>query len=195
MPTTTEHSLTVGYQTLQQSHVLLQMDACTDHNKHLTVADWCLSRPLSIGLACSSWSSHQNVSPLTAVGGSGAKGGPCQYHSTKAGVLKVATINNCMRKIAQTKDLKHDRKQQRTLIHSWLPTIEQSYDSFLHPHPTTSYTKRVSVTSLNCYRLRNQNLITNNTLLLQTGACPDHCPLAWHVLVDPPTRMYPLWQL
>ena len=32
--------------------------------------------------------------------------------------------------------------------------------------------------------------ITNN-LLLQTGACPDHCPLAWHVLIDPPTRMYP----
>ena len=30
-----------------------------------------------------------------------------------------------------------------------------------------------------------------NTLLLQTGACPDHCPLAWHVRIDPPARMYP----
>ena len=31
-----------------------------------------------------------------------------------------------------------------------------------------------------------------NSLLLQTGACPDHGPLAWHVLIDLPTRMYPL---
>ena len=64
----------------------------------LTTADRCLSRPLSIGLACSGWSSHQNVSPLTAVGGGGSKGGSCQHHSTKAGVLKVATINNCTKK-------------------------------------------------------------------------------------------------
>jgi len=44
-------------------------------------------------------------------------------------------------------------------------------------------------------QIEKQHRITNNTLLLQTGACPDHCPLAWHVLDDPPTRMYPLWQL
>jgi len=73
-------------------------ETASNDKQHLTVADRCLSRPLPIGLACSDWSSNQNVSPLTAVGGSGAKGGPCQYHSTKAGVWKFSTINNCIRR-------------------------------------------------------------------------------------------------
>jgi len=34
-----------------------------------------------------------------------------------------------------------------------------------------------------------------NPLHLQDGSLPDHSPLLWHTLVEPPTRRKPLLQL
>ena len=42
------------------------------------------------------------------------------------------------------------------------------------------------------YQGERSQLAVLHDVPLQIGACPDHCPLTWHVLVDPPTRMYPL---
>ena len=82
---------------------LLQIEKSElDNKQHLTVADRCLSRPLSIGLACSGWPSHQNVPPLTAVGGSGAKCCSSEYHSTKTRIWQISTAHNYIYKEKST---------------------------------------------------------------------------------------------
>ena len=148
-----EHSQLATKRYSSHMHVLLQMGACPDHNKQLTVADRCLSRPRSIGLACSDWPSHQNVSPLTAVGGSEPNCCFSEYHFSKMRVWQNSTARNYT-------------KRESFFINQLVTDWESA--------------------------LNNKQ---SNTLLLQTGATPDQCPLAWHVLIDPPTRMYPFWQL
>ena len=134
-------------------------DSCFHHCWCLlTNANWSYSGPLSISLACSCWCSHQSVPTLTSVGGSGAYCCPCQVHSTKARIWKVATAHNWRIQQIQWLPVSRTYLYMHIAMHTFLERnykfskpkwtfdyIWKIFKLWNSPPPTTSFSVRIQL--------------------------------------------------